>query len=281
LTGEGVGGRHTIFYRNDPSAVLVDDGDHGLPGVNLSDAEWGDYDRDGDVDLVLTGEMAGGGPRMARVYANDGSGEFTQVASLSNLYRSSCAWGDIDLDGDLDLALCGYDGTSLQTRIYENAAGGFVALGFSFPGVREGSVSLVDVDLDGDLDFFLVGADWSARYARVYENTGREGPASAVAAAGETGPVPGIALYGNAPNPFNPCTQILYRLAAAGPVRLAIYDAGGSLVCTLVDGWEEAGRHATVWKGVNAEGRPVASGIYLARLVAGERAATRKMVLAR
>ncbi len=170
-TGYDGASRRTIFYLNDPVGALTDDGDHGLPSVNLSDAAWGDYDSDGDLDLALTGEMGSGGPRMAGVYENDGVGNLTEVASLLSIYRSSLAWGDYDADGDLDLALCGYDGSGLHTRVYEKRETDFQwNTEFAFPGVREGSVSWADVDADGDLDLFMTGADWAYQYARVYNS---------------------------------------------------------------------------------------------------------------
>ncbi len=174
ITGYDGASRRIIFYKNDPVGTLTDNGSHGLPGVNLSDVALGDYDNDGDMDLAITGD--GSNPttlRIARVYENDGSGAFTDTsAGLLLLYRSSVAWGDYDNDGDLDLALCGYDGSSLRTMLYKNTGSGFSAESYSFPGVREGSLNFVDVNDDGDIDFFMTGADWSNTYARLYINEG-------------------------------------------------------------------------------------------------------------
>ena len=170
VTGSDGTNRRTLFYRNSAGS-LIHDGDHGLPGLALSDAAWGDYDNDGDLDLAITGE-SGVALKVARVYGNDGAGNFVPVVDVATIYRSSCAWGDYDNDGDLDVAFCGYTGGSLQTGIYENAAGVFTPTSFSFPSVREGSLNWVDADDDGDLDFFLTGADWSSKYAQLYESTG-------------------------------------------------------------------------------------------------------------
>jgi hypothetical protein len=171
LTGSDGSSCQVIFCVNDPVGTLTEDGDHGIPGLCLSDAAWGDYDNDGDVDLALTGNTNYGQYNYARVYENDGAGNFTQVAEPMHIYRSSCAWGDYDNDGDLDLGLCGYSGTHLYTRVYENTGIGFVRT-FTLVSVREGSVSWVDPDQDGDLDFFVIGAFWTGWYASLYENTG-------------------------------------------------------------------------------------------------------------
>ena len=88
-----------------------------------------------------------------------------------------------------------------------------------------------------------------------------------------------LGLYANYPNPFNPATQIAYELPEAGEVRLAIYNALGQQVRTLVQGRQEAGYYRVTWDGKDAHGRPAASGIYLYRLEVGRFAETRQMLL--
>ena len=94
-------------------------------------------------------------------------------------------------------------------------------------------------------------------------------------------PVPTTRLLPNHPNPFNPTTTIRFDIPQRGEVRLAIYDVTGRLVATLVNGPEEAGRLSYQWDARESTGEDAASGIYFARLEAGEYVATRKMVLLR
>lgn len=89
------------------------------------------------------------------------------------------------------------------------------------------------------------------------------------------------ALHQNAPNPFNPSTQIRYQLPRAENVRLVIYDLLGRTVRVLADDHQEAGYHLVTWDGRDQIGRPVGSGIYLMRLMAGNFAQVRKMTLMR
>jgi len=84
-----------------------------------------------------------------------------------------------------------------------------------------------------------------------------------------------------APNPANPRTVISFRIAAPGPSRLDIYDLAGRRVRAAWRGELEAGRHSFTWDGRDAAGRPLASGTYLARLVAGGAARTAKVSLVR
>ena len=92
------------------------------------------------------------------------------------------------------------------------------------------------------------------------------------------------ALLPNYPNPFNPETWIPYQLASPAEVTLTLYDVTGRVVRTLHLGHQAAGMyrsksHAAYWDGRNAQGEPVASGIYFYTLVAGEFTATGKMLI--
>lgn len=83
-------------------------------------------------------------------------------------------------------------------------------------------------------------------------------------------------LYQNYPNPFNPSTNIVFDVAEAGQVELAVYDMSGRLQDLLVDGYLEAGHHQISW---NAEQVP--AGVYLISLRAGTFRVTKKCVLLR
>ncbi|RQV92949.1 MAG: T9SS C-terminal target domain-containing protein [Calditrichaeota bacterium] len=71
-----------------------------------------------------------------------------------------------------------------------------------------------------------------------------------------------LVLYPNYPNPFNPITNIEYRIPEAGFVTLKIFDILGREIVTLVKGQKLAGRHKVQWNGRNADGKPIGSGIY-------------------
>ena len=86
------------------------------------------------------------------------------------------------------------------------------------------------------------------------------------------------------PNPFNPETWIPYQLAEAADVGVRIYDVGGHLVRTISIGFKPVGYYLTreraaYWDGRNEIGEPVSSGIYFIQFVAGEYAATRRVVV--
>jgi hypothetical protein len=92
-------------------------------------------------------------------------------------------------------------------------------------------------------------------------------------------------LFQNYPNPFNPRTVIEFDLTPQGTgadlinTRLSVYNILGQKVATLVNGPLAPGRHAVEWTSTTDDGRPVGSGIYFYKLVAGDYSESKKMVL--
>jgi hypothetical protein len=86
----------------------------------------------------------------------------------------------------------------------------------------------------------------------------------------------------NVPNPFNPHTTIEYVVPETSDTRIEIYDAHGARVRQLVSRHAlAAGTYRATWDGTDDAGHGVASGLYIARLYAGQRTASRKMLLLR
>ncbi|MCC7261916.1 MAG: lamin tail domain-containing protein [Candidatus Latescibacteria bacterium] len=84
------------------------------------------------------------------------------------------------------------------------------------------------------------------------------------------------------PNPFNSSTQIRFQLAAPSQApTLCLYDLAGQQVRQLEVEAEGAGWHHTTWDGLDAEGRPAASGIYLYTIEGGAQRQLGKLLLLR
>jgi hypothetical protein len=132
----------------------------GLPGVSHGSVAWGDFDNDGDQDILLTGIRSGTPSYISRIYRND-EGSFEEIgAELPGTGYSSAAWGDYDGDGDLDVLLTGsYPMLPLYgwSRIFRNESGSFVEFDAGLVGVLGGSAAWGDYDGDGDLDILLTG----------------------------------------------------------------------------------------------------------------------------
>jgi hypothetical protein len=88
-----------------------------------------------------------------------------------------------------------------------------------------------------------------------------------------------VELQQNYPNPFNPATRIDYYVPRNVYVTMSVYDVAGRHIRTLVDNPVQTGHHSVVWNGVDARGESVSSGVYFYRMIAGDKAITRKLVV--
>ena len=81
-------------------------------------------------------------------------------------------------------------------------------------------------------------------------------------------------LHPSFPNPFNASTIITFELQVDSYVELVVYDVMGREVASLVNGYSSLGEHAVVW-----DAGELSSGVYFARLYAGELMKTQKLIL--
>jgi hypothetical protein len=105
------------------------------PWLDFNAVSWADYDSDGDVDLLVSGEWLGAGEIFGRsvVYANNG-GNFAPAseplpAPIAGNAGGAFTWFDVDSDGDLDYFVAGGyyvpDGNGLieaRTQLFRNDA---------------------------------------------------------------------------------------------------------------------------------------------------------------
>ncbi len=146
----------TVYFTD--GTTFFPDGSLLLPGLFDSDTDWGDYDGDGNLDLVLAGNT--GTSRIARIYRNTGGGRLVDTgAVLTGIAQADVEWGDMDGDGDLDLALTGLtDEEEPVAMIYRNDGDDrFVAVPAGLPPPFFGNVRWGDFDGDGDDDLLLSG----------------------------------------------------------------------------------------------------------------------------
>ena len=92
-------------------------------------------------------------------------------------------------------------------------------------------------------------------------------------------PRPRLSIDAVIPNPFNPAATVYYSIPQPGPVNARIYNTRGQPVKILVSGRQDAGRQRITWRGDDANGVRVASGVYFIRIESSGLAAGRKVVL--
>ncbi|MCA9753442.1 MAG: VCBS repeat-containing protein, partial [Gemmatimonadetes bacterium] len=206
-----------------------------------------DVDGDGDMEILV-------GHRNGSFYGVHHTG--ARVAGLpiptSLQIFSTAAAGDIDNDGDVDVAFASYD-ESVNVLDFPGAS---TPEAYEWP-TTGGNVRRTS--LYGEL------ADGGAT---------------------DVNPLPGsaavqFALSQNTPNPFPGGTSIEFAVPKTQHVTLRVYNVEGRLVRTLVDESVQAGRGRVNWDGRDAQGRALSSGVYFYRLDNGETSVTRKSVLLR
>ena len=74
---------------------------------------WGDYDADGDKDLIIVGSRNFQGHDAStgehKIFRNDGNDHFAEISTDLQLFLScNSKWIDFDNDGDLDIVSFGY-----------------------------------------------------------------------------------------------------------------------------------------------------------------------------
>jgi hypothetical protein len=134
-----------------------------LPGVSSGSVALGDFDNDGYLDILLTGETnTMPVASIAQVWRNLGNGTFANMnVGLPGVGGSSVAWADFDNDGKLDILLTGNSDSGPISQIWRNLGNGvFTNINAGLPGVADGPVAVADFDNDGYLDVLLGGQLW-------------------------------------------------------------------------------------------------------------------------
>ncbi|MEG1522934.1 MAG: FG-GAP-like repeat-containing protein [Bacteroidales bacterium] len=137
-------------------SVPFADMDMKLPKLQNCALAFFDYDRDGKMDLIMSGKS--GTENITHLYHNSGT-SFDKVENVpfSPYITSLVACADFDNDGYVDLFLAGSDGQSSYSTVYRNDNGSFKALDFAFEGVKSGYACWSDIDNDGFVDLIYTG----------------------------------------------------------------------------------------------------------------------------
>ena len=247
-----------------------------------------DLDGDGVVEFVgtpdrdLQFELHGGityhGLALWRLGASGVLARHTLLGSQV-LMPHRAITSDLTGDGLLDLAVVDGNlatGPALVVLVGQRNGVPVVEGRYPLPGVGS-QVLAGDVNGDGATDLLVLGRSMEGGLGGAFVFLNQGVPATAIAA--ETTATPAtFALGANYPNPFNPATTIPVSVAGAGDVDLMIYNVLGQPVRQVWNGPLAAGEHRLTWDGRDAQGQPVAAGVYLYRVQVGDHTRIRKMV---
>lgn len=271
---------------NDGSGLFEPNGkfyDIGMPWIKFSGS---DFTSDSSVDIHIIGYKWGA------LYVNMGNGQFEvrsqwSIGNTPNLFeQTGCAIDDFNEDGIPDRVLgfytCddfGHCGTGVGISI-SDGNGEFVGWGgFHFDGIWYSVSGCGDFNGDGILDIIGSGGEYGIMYG-LGDGTFQSGNPTDANGDDNHYTIPDrYSLSQNYPNPFNPSTTMAYSLPKRSHVTITIYNVLGQKVATLIDRDETAGSYSVDWNGIDDSGHPVAAGVYLYRLRAGDYIKTEKMLL--
>ena len=176
----------TVFKNNGDGTFEDITEQTGLQAVNRASfsQSFGDYDRDGDLDLFITHwKEQEGSPYDQYLWANDGTGKFTDVSvatGITEIMKTADVksftpnFTDINGDGWLDLLIASDFKT---TRLLVNNAGVYVDATTEVISDENGmGASIGDYDNDGDLDWFVTSIFEPKNQRtgnRLYQNDGQ------------------------------------------------------------------------------------------------------------
>lgn len=133
----------------------------GIPGVLNGSADWGDYDNDGDLDLLISGNT--GTEKICRIYRNDEEAHnlnnWTFTPANSNFHgldRSAARFVDFNYDNYLDVISAGRDSNGeKKSYYYTNSQGMYI--GGELEGFSLGSIDFCDYHADGIQKILFTG----------------------------------------------------------------------------------------------------------------------------
>ena len=176
ITGLSSNGLKAILYTN-LGGIFTEVTGTSFAGVGDSFIAFADVNGDMDQDVLITGYDKNG-DSIAKLYINDGLGDFAEVTTLFlGVERGSVAFADIDGDGDQDVLITGYNWGSRRgsSKLYINGGrGNFTAVNNPFEATEDSSIAFSDVDSDGDQDVLITGySDSSLKViSKLYSNNG-------------------------------------------------------------------------------------------------------------
>jgi hypothetical protein len=261
LTGLSSSGRVSKIYRNNGNGSFSEDTTAGsvLAAVNAGSVAWGDYNRDGRPDIVLTG--LGNSGMVAKIYKNNGNGTFSEntlgEGALNRLRNTSVAWGDYNSDGRPDILLTGNTGSTYVSKIYtNNGAGTFSEDTVADSGlakVSSGSVAWGDYNSDSYPDILLTGYTGKTYVSKIYKNN-RNGTFTAVSKAVLTGVRSGSAAWGDY-NSDGKLDILLTGSTAKGRVSRIYRNNGNDTFTAVTTGLNAVFNSSAAWGDYNSDGR--------------------------
>ncbi len=169
---------HIIELLGETYSFGFQDINAGMEGFWQSETEAGDYDNDGDYDILATGYVVDSNTSAITIYKNNGDGQFERLElGLDGTGFGCVDWIDLDNDNDLDIYTSGqYEQNNYISRVYVNENGTYTEVETNLPPLKGSNTDWKDYNGDGLLDVLYTGVldleIGDVDYTRIYVNQG-------------------------------------------------------------------------------------------------------------
>lgn len=178
LTGQNSSDQRIAkLYINDGSGDFTEMIDAPFEGVRFSSVAFQDMNNDSYQDVLITGQN-NEVERIAKLYTNDGLGNFTELTDTPfiGVWESAVAFSDVNSDGFPDVLITGQDSLSKgNTKLYiNNSMGNFTEMmDPPFDDAWRSSIAFSDTNGDGHQDVLIAGENnLGQRISKLYLNDG-------------------------------------------------------------------------------------------------------------
>lgn len=220
-------------------------------------AAFGDYDRDGDLDLFVAKWL--GHTENNALYRNNGNkNNWLEVECVGTASGKSAIGTKVKVKAVID-------GEAIWQVRQISSHSGYCGQNAIEAHFGLGDATIVDsviIQWQSGLAETAIDIDVNQRITAVEGNNVNVNQ-------GDIKSVPQKArLFQNYPNPFNPNTTIAFQIpeGAQDNFLLRIYDSSGKLVRTLFNRPMEAGHYTVIWDGKDNNGTPLNSGVYFYKM---------------
>ena len=249
-------------------------------GINGS-ATWADYDGDGDIDIIITGNSDEGSTIVKNKTSIKNTAPTTpqNLMSVVQLDTVTLKW-DFATDAQTPSKALTYNvriGTSSGDSDILNANADLVTgeLRIQAFGNAGSNTELLLRNLPNGTYFWQVQAVDNSYLGSIFSEESQFSISNSLVSSEQNLNLPiTFELFQNYPNPFNPSTNIEFSVPKTGFVTLTVFDITGRLVGALVNEQKTTGKYT-----VKFDARNLASGLYIYRLQVGNTMITKKMTL--
>ena len=129
-----------------------------IPDISGASVSWEDFDKDGDIDLLMSGVLRNGN-LISGIYRNDLPFGFTETDfDFIRIHSGSVKWVDFNNDANPDVFITGLNSAGVpESKFYKNTGNNFIEISTSFHSLYNSTYEFFDLDNDGDKDVVFTG----------------------------------------------------------------------------------------------------------------------------